>query len=315
MILQPPNGHSRRNFLSLASGFAIGAPAAATFGVENPYARAGDGAHLRLGLAAYSFGRYFKYMKGKEREIAEPGKEIDMLGFIDFCAKHGVDGAELTSYFFPPDVAKTGLLAQCRHRAHISGVSVSGTAVGNNFSYPKDAPERAQQMEYVKEWIDHAAVMGAPHIRVFAGKHPKGVSGEEAEKNAIEALVEAAEYAGKKGIFLGIENHDSIATADRLLRIVRAVKSPWVSVNLDTGNFHSEDPYADMAASAPYSANVQVKVALKIDGKHQPTDFKRVGDILKEANYRGFVVLEFEEKDDPFEAVPKALDQLRAGIA
>ncbi len=312
-MIDPSNPRSRRDFLSLSAGLALGVPGAA-LAVSEPYKRSGKGPHLRIGLAAYSFGRFFKYMKGKERAVAEPDKEIDMLGFIDFCAKHGVDGAELTSYFFPPDVAESDFLAQCRHRAHISGVSISGTAVGNNFSYPKDAPERAEQMAYVKQWIDHSSVMGAPHIRVFAGKHPKGVSEEQAEENAIGALSEAAENAGKKGIFLGIENHDSIGSADRLLRIVKAVESPWVCVNLDTGNFRTADPYADMAASAPYAANVQVKVALKVGDEKQDTDYKRIGQILSDANYRGFVVLEYEEKDDPFEHVPRALDALRAGI-
>ena len=290
-----------------AAGLVV-APLESLLAVSSPYERAGGG--LMVGLAAYSFRKHFAYMRGKpNKQLEENGKEIDMFGFIDFCASHGVEGAELTSYFFPPE-ADASYFARCRHQAHVNGVVVSGTAVGNNFSYPKDAPEREEQMAYVKEWVDHSSVMGAPHIRVFAGKHPKGVSAADAEKNAIEALAEAAEYASAKGIFLGIENHDSIGTADHLLRIVKGVDSPWVGVNLDSGNFRSGDPYAEMEASAPYAVNVQLKTELKIGDKREACDLERVIGILQESGYAGFVVLEYEEDGDPFTETPPILERL-----
>ncbi|MEQ1842460.1 MAG: sugar phosphate isomerase/epimerase family protein, partial [Verrucomicrobiales bacterium] len=195
------------------------------------------------------------------------------------------------------------------------GVKISGTAVGNNFSHPKDSPERAEQIAYVKQWIDYAALMGAPHIRVFAGKHPKGVSGEEAEQNAVEALTEAAVYAAEKQVYLGIENHDSITTADRLLRIVRAVESPWVGVNLDSGNFIADDVYAEITASSPYAVNVQLKTEIKVGNGKKPADLERVVKILKDTGYEGFVVLEFEEETDPYEHVPPLLEKLQTWCA
>lgn len=302
------NDFSRRQFLGAASlmGLGLGSPALA---VTEPYARAG-GPRLRLGLAAYSFRNYFKTMRGKPNEKMPADQQIEMTDFIRFCAENQCGGAELTSYFFDPNVTDA-YLTECRHLAHVTGVEICGTAVGNNFSWPKDAPERAEQMTYVKQWIDRSALLGAPHIRVFAGAHPKGVSPEDAERNASEALEEAADYAGKKGIFLGIENHDSIGTADRLLRIVKAVKSPWVGVNLDTGNFTSDDPYPEIAASAPYAVNVQVKVALRKGKEKVPADLERIGTILREAGYQGYVVLEYEEDDNPYEAIPPVLDRMR----
>jgi sugar phosphate isomerase/epimerase len=102
--------------------------------------------------------------------------------------------------------------------------------------------------------------MAAPHIRVFAGN--KGaLELVEAKKLCVEALEECADYAGGKGIFLGLENHGGIvAEASDLLDIVRSVKSPWLGINLDGGNFRTDDPYADLARCAPYAVNVQWKV-------------------------------------------------------
>lgn len=298
----------RRSFISGGLAFGLATTTGSVFGVTDPYRRF-KGSRIKVGLAAYSFRNYFRYMKGKEKKLAEGTREIDMPGFIEFCARHGAEGAELTSYFFPPDV-DAAYLANCRKIAHLNGVSVSGTAVGNNFSYPRDAPERKEQMDYVKLWVDHCAVMGAPHVRVFAGRHPKGVGEDQAELNAIAALEEAGDYAGKRGVFLGIENHDSIGTADRLLRIVRGVKSPWVGVNLDTGNFRSDDPYADIKASAPFAVNVQLKTEVKIGKKEEKADMARIAKIFKDTGYSGYATLEYEGKEDPYENVPAILDEL-----
>jgi sugar phosphate isomerase/epimerase len=299
---------NRRKFLHAAGAAAVttGITPAISFAAVEPFTRKGP-ARLRLGLAAYSFRKNFAWMKGKPN--AEPSKpEIDMEGFIDFCAEHGAGGAELTSYFFPGD-ADAAYFANMRRHAHLRGVEICGTAVGNNFSNPDGSDERKAQMAYVREWIDNAALMGAPHIRVFAGKHPKGVDETSAEKFAASALEEAGEYAGEQGIFLGIENHDSIADSGRLLRIIRAVDSPWVGVNLDTGNFRTDDPYKDIEESVPYAVNVQVKVQMRSQGK--PADLERIGKILRDGGYQGYTVLEYEENDNPFEAVPPVLDRMR----
>lgn len=309
---------NRRSWLggALALGSACAAaPLSSLLAAPDPYPRSGGG--MKLGLAAYSFRKFFRYSRGKENASFEDGgRAMDMLKFIDYCADHGA-AAELTSYFFPPD-ADDGHFATCRARAEARGVAIAGSAVGNNFSHPSGSSERAEQMAYVKEWIDRCEILGAPHLRVFAGVHPKGVSAEQAEANAVSALEEAAVHAERAKVRLGIENHDSIRTADRLLRIVRAVKSPWVGVNLDGGNFVADDVYAEIAASAPYAVNVQLKTEIRVgpEGKGRaPADLERIVAILKDSGYDGCVVLEYEEEDDPYERVPPLLDRLRKLLA
>jgi sugar phosphate isomerase/epimerase len=234
-----------------------------------------------------------------------------MLGFIDYCADQGCPGAELTSYYFPPKVTDDYLL-QVRRHAFLRGVAITGTSVGNSFTHPA-GPERDKQIALVKEWVDHAMTLGTSHIRVFAGTASKEMPIEQAVKNCIAALEECADYAGKHGVFLGIENHGGIvADPAGLLGIIKAVKSPWVGVNLDTGNFHGADPYAELAQCAPYAVNVQVKAEIRRAGAKasEPSDLARVVKILRDANYQGWVALEYESKEDPWKAVPPLLAQL-----
>jgi hydroxypyruvate isomerase len=94
------------------------------------------------------------------------------------------------------------------------------------------------------------------------------------------------------------------------------VQSPWFGVNLDTGNFHSDDIYGELERVAPYAVNVQVKVVVSgPDKKKEETDFKRLAKIVRDANYRGYIVLEYEEKGDPRKECPAYLDKLREAFA
>ncbi len=302
---------NRRDFLktSLQAGLAagglglIGPPRAAA--VE-PFKRRGM-ARLELSLAAYSFRDYLLHK--------DPAKRMTLFDFVDFCADHWCQGSELTSYYFPEPVGPEYLMKLKRH-AFLRGVDVSGGAVGNNFAVPK-GEKRDQEIAQTKRWIDHYAMLGAPHIRVFAGARGK-LEEADARKMCVSALEECSEYAGTKGIFLGLENHGGIvAEPEGLLEIVQAVKSPWFGVNLDTGNFQTDDPYADLARCAPYAVNVQVKVEMRRRGqsRNELADLARVVKLLREANYQGYLALEYEAAPDPWEAVPGWLKKLKDLLA
>jgi sugar phosphate isomerase/epimerase len=266
---------------------------------------------LKLSLAAYSFREYFRAQPGGKEGKPPAGREMDMPGFVDFCASHGCEGAEITSYYVPTPVTEDYLLGLKRH-AFLRGVEVSGTAVGNTFTLPK-GERRDREIASVKEWIRLAQVLGAPHIRVFAG-NLEGQSPADAKRHCIEALEECGEVAGRAGVFLGIENHGGIvAEADALLDIVRAVRSPWVGINLDSGNFHSSDPYADLRKCVPFAVNVQVKVEIRRkNSKAEASDLGLLVRMLNDAGYQGWVVLEYEAAEDPHVAVPRYLGELGA---
>jgi sugar phosphate isomerase/epimerase len=61
---------------------------------------------------------------------------------------------------------------------------------------------------------------------------------------------------------------------------------------------------------------VQLKVEVgKGNANTAPTDIPRVVKLLKDAGFRGYIVLEYESKPDPYVAIPKHLAELRAAIA
>jgi sugar phosphate isomerase/epimerase len=291
---------SRRHFLLASSAAALAAGSARAI---EPIARNGQ-PKFKYSLAAYSYRDLFSAKEDK----------LTLVDFINDCAKFGLEGTELTSYYFP-NPATPEYLRSLRKQCFQLGLDISGTAIGNDFGFPM-GEKRTQQIEQTKRWIDNAGILGAPVIRIFAGGKKPDVPVAQTHSLMVSAIEECCDYAGKHGIHLALENHGGpTATAEGLLAFVRDVSSPWFGVNLDTGNFHSKDVYAEMAKVAPYALNVQVKVAVSEDGKKKESDYKRIAKILREAHYRGYVALEFEEKGDPRAECEKHLDALRAAFA
>jgi sugar phosphate isomerase/epimerase len=314
---------SRRSFLKLSTAASLAA-AATPFGAfaassSESFKRTGQ-PRLRLSLAAYSFRDNFPLMRGQPNSKMPAGKATDMFKFIDYCAAQGCEGAELTSYFF--DSESDDYLLKLKRHAFLRGVAISGTAIGNNFSHPKGA-KLDEEIALTKKWVDRALLMGAPHIRVFAGVQPKDFPRAEADKNVISSLKEVGDYAAKRGIFLGLENHDSIGSADTLIPMVKAVDNPWVGINLDSGNFRTADPYKDFAECVPYSINVQLKVEIAAAGGGEgkkgagkkKADLKRFVQILRDGGYQGWVALEYEAAEDAAVAVPRILQELKTQFA
>lgn len=292
---------TRRGFITSAavSGIAlVNSGAAAMQALKRPF-----GPKLKTSCAAYSYRKYLR-----------EDKSMNMFDFLDECAKMGCDAAEPTSYFFPEELNED-YWTRFRHKAFMLGLDISGTAIGNTFTHPAGA-KREEQLAHTRTWIDHAASMGAPVIRIFAGNVQSGQSREDAIRNTVETTQIALEYAAEKGVFLALENHGGIvARPDEMLEIVNQIDSPWFGVNFDSGNFHGRNPYADLEQIAPYAINAQVKVEIRPEGQDKmPADFDRIISILVENDYRGYVALEYEGGEEPKEAIPRHMEELMNAI-
>ena len=294
---------SRRQLLTSAGALAAlpltAVPAGAA--MDPAARRTTEGAPFKLAVAAYS---YRQFLQGAQ-------KNMTLFDFIERCAQMGTDGVELTEYYFEKPVTPEYVMGLKRH-AHLWGQTITGTPIGNSFTAPA-GPERDKQVATYKAWLDISADLGSPAVRTFAGSAPRGVSESDARRNVIETLEIVAEHAARRGVFIAVENHGGVvATADALLEIVKATKSPWVGINLDSGNFRTEDPYGDLVKCAPYAVSVQYKVEMfPKGGPAEPADFPRLVRILRETGYRGFVTLEYEAKEDPLVAIPRYVAEMR----
>ncbi len=295
---------SRRQFLAASAALGVSPTLHSGFASAiDPIKRPSEKPDLKLSLAAYSYRKFL--------DLKKP--TMTMFEFIDIAAGLPLDAVELTSYFFAE--TSDAYLEKLKEHAAAKKLAISGVPVGNNFCIKDDA-KRAAQVQLVKDWTARAARLGAKSVRIFAGNLEKGDTLAEAQKRVVDALNECCRVAEKLEIYLALENHGGITdTPEHLLDLVKPVKSPMLGVNIDTGNFHTADPYADIAAIAPYGVVSQVKTEVYPGNKKQEADLGRVVKILKDANFHGYVALEYEAAEDPKIAVPRYAKELRKLIS
>jgi sugar phosphate isomerase/epimerase len=288
---------SRRHFVKTCAVSALSLTAASAI---EPIVRPGPIANLKLSLAAYSFRQ--------KLDLKKPS--MTLFDFIDLAATYPLDAVELTSYYFAettPDYLK-----KLRDHAAAKKLTISGVPVGNTFTL-KDDTKRKAEIDKVKAWIERGELLGAPTVRIFAGNLEKGETLEQAQARVVAAIEECCLHAEKHKVMLALENHGGItATPDQLLALVKPITSKYLGVNIDTGNFRTADPYADVAKIAPYGVVCQIKTELFPMGKPKAeADLGKMVGILKKANYHGYVTLEYEAAEDASVAVPKYLKELR----
>ena len=256
---------------------------------------------MKIGCCGYSFNRHLR------------SGEMNLEEFIDLCSDLGIDGVELTAYYFP--TTDPDYLRSVKRRCFLKGLAISGTAVGNRFTEP-DPEQRKLQITMVNHWIECSDILGAPELRVFAGLLPEGHSEEEAIRWTVESLNECASVAAGHGVMLTLENHMGItSTATQVSRIMEMVNSDWVGLNLDTGNFdilELKNPYDELAQLIPLAVTSQFKNVLRKGPGRTPIDLERVIGLLHKSGYQGYLNIEYEGDEDPKTAVPNMVKEMRA---
>src|SRR5256714_7306441 len=233
---------TRRGFLKAASAaafFAAGGLPAFPVCAQEPIPRVG-GPALKISLNAYSFSKLLN------DQIKHRGPGISLFDLLDFCAKNGFDGIDPTGYFFPsyPEVPPDEMVNKLKRRAFELGLGISGTGVRNNFT-TSDKAVRAAAIQHIKEWVEVAARLGAPVLRVFADTQMKAMTWHDVAKDStrdqvqawiVDALKECAEQGKKYGVIIGVQNHgDFLQSGDQLLSLIGAVGSDWCGAIVDTG--------------------------------------------------------------------------------
>ena len=268
----------------------------------------------RFSVSTYSFWQF-------------RGPKVPIETCIDHAARMNFDGLEILEMQMTD--SSNSYIQQLKRRAHSQGLALCGFSTHQGFVSP-DSTRRQDNIKKTIASIEQAYRLGIPTMRINTGRwgtiksfdalmanrgiEPRleGYTDDDAYKWVIQSIEECLPVAEKCGVVLGLENHWGLGrTAAGVLKIIGAIKSPWLQATLDTGNF-LEDMYQQMKALAPAACFVQAKTyngggtwyTLDID-------YPQVATILHDAGYRGWVSLEFEGKDDPLIAIPKNLERLR----
>lgn len=293
---------SRRELL----GLALAAPALSQ--------NATQPGRIRLAVSTYSYWHF--------RTEKYPVEKV-----IEDAARLGFEGVEILHRQMTEE--STAYLNRLKQAAFRNGLALPMLSIHQDFVFPK-AEDRQKHIAHTKHCIDLAAQMGIPAIRLNSGRWKtvrsfddlmkvkgneppvEGYTNEDGFRWCVESIQECLPHAEKAGVLLALENHWGLTTdPEVVLRIWRAVKSPWLGINLDTGNYPG-DPYEGIAKLAAQASIVQAKTYY--GGGEWYTldlDYQRIAGILRQAGFHGWVSLEMEGKESPETAVPKSLAVLR----
>jgi sugar phosphate isomerase/epimerase len=292
----------RRKFVTTLLGLPVFASAAAiTPTGDAPTSAAPPTPGLKTSLNAFSFNAPLT------------AGTMTLGDLLDFAAAAGFQGVDLTGYYFKgyPQVPDDDYLFELKRKALRLGLGISGTGVRNDFTIA-DETRRAAEVQLVKNWIEVAAKLGAPVIRVFAGNQKNdAVDPPKILEWLMNDLRTCAGYGKKYGVVVGLQNHnDFIQKAEQVDTIVEAIGSEWLGHILDTGSYRIGDPYQQIALSAKYAVNWQIKEKIFVNGAEVDTDLGKLLDIIKAAGYKGYLPIETLGDGDPKPKVMALLEKL-----
>lgn len=260
---------------------------------------------LKLSLNVYSFHRPLT------------NGDIDLFDVLDFCASHNFDAIDPTGYYFPgyPEVPDEDYIREFKRKAFLQGLDISGTGIRNDFANP-DSKSRQNDILLIRQWIEVAAKIGAPVLRIFAGHHHyEGYEREAVFQWIADDIRTCCVIAEKYGVLIALQNHNGfLKTADDVIRLLKLVDSDWLGLNLDIGSYRQYPPYDEIQRNIHLAITWQIKENVWIDGRETPTDFSRLVQMIKDAGYRGYLPLETLGSGDPFEKVPVLLEKVRNAI-
>jgi sugar phosphate isomerase/epimerase len=293
---------ARRQFLKTvgaglvaAAGSNLPGAGSAQAQLETAGQPAAKTARLFSGCCAYTYRGEFKQ------------GTLSLEKFIEKAVELRLDAVDMTVYYMKS--TDPGYLENLRHLAYRNAVAFSGAACGVSMVVA-DPAKRADTLVQIKNWIDVTDRLGAPHLRVFAGKLPAGVSLAEATTWVVETMKAASDYSSKKGIMRGLEDHSGVSqSADVCLEIMHRVNSPYVGINIDISHFvptPAQDSYAQIAACVPYATNTHIRNTFD-DGSR--IDMDRVWKLFADAGFKGFMSYEGEEMNQA--GVPAQIAEIR----
>jgi sugar phosphate isomerase/epimerase len=179
-----------------------------------------------------------------------------------------------------------------------------------------DDEKRRAGIQVAKEWLDGSAILGAKSMRVNSGgpriapgptadpsSYPK--NGELAKylTNCIESFKEMADYGGKLGVKVTLENHWGLtANPINIKIIVEEVNHPFCEASPDFCNWeHEYLLFHALNDLAPYA---HTTVHAKYWDRWKDPDVQRNVRIMLNNGYEGIFALEYE--DGPWDGVQGA---------
>lgn len=272
---------------------------------------------MKISVSSYSFQQYISLGKMTQFDTVAKAHEL------------GFSGIEFTELQCDSQEKRIALAEKIKKKAEELGMEIVAYTVSANL-YQENDDDLRLEIENTKAKLDVAKALGARLMRhdvVYKlGKNGASRSFGLMLPRIANAAREIAEYGKKLGIKTCTENHGFIAQDSyRVEALFNAVNHENYGLLVDFGNFlcADEDPALAVSRVAPYAIHVHAKDMRVCDEKNGSTQLmtrgakhlvftaigcgdvpiKRCLQIMKRAEYEGYVSIEYEGREDAIEGI------------
>lgn len=286
---------------------------------------------MKIAVSSYSFNKMIRSGEITEFDTIRLAKEI------------GFDGIEFVDFYRPEDEDLLEYAKMLRAEADRVGIPIVNYAIGASFA--REGEDFDKEVERVKAHVDAAEIFGSSFMRHDAMGGVYGLGDFKTFDDCLEIVSKGCriitEYAEKKGIRTMVENHGLICQdPDRIEALVRKVDYPNFGVLADMGNFLCADcePSYSVGRLRERIFFVHAKDFIVKDGNgadpgkgffrsrggnylrgtiigHGNVPVKKCIDVLENAEYDGWITIEFEGMEDTKTGLEIGLENLRNYIS
>ncbi len=193
-------------------------------------------------------------------------------------------------------------IAQTKKDIAAHGLKVACVS-SSSAMHEKDPAKRAQSLADAKRFIDMAAGLDAPNVRVF-GNNIDGPR-EEIIAQVAAGMNELANYAGARGVTVIIESHGDFTDSPTLKQVLTMANSPYAALLWDAHHtFASSHEASDYTVKelGPWIRHTHLKDSVP-DGKDRKYVLTGKGDVpvkgaidaLRGIGYKGYYCFEWEK--------------------
>lgn len=245
----------------------------------------------------------------------------DLQKILEFAENHGFSAVELRGLQGNLDLPShpafaVGQIEQTKREVAARGLKIASISSSARMG-EADSEKRAKELADGRRFIDLAASLGAPYVRVFGDgvAAEKGAApGEELRSRVAAGLHELGGYARPKNVTVIIESHDNFTSSATLSEVLQKADSDHVGLLWDAHHTFAtahEEPEFTVQKLGQWIRHTHLKdsIAAGEDRKYVLTGrgtvpIKRQVDALRSIGYKGFYCFEWEkvwhpELEDP----------------
>jgi sugar phosphate isomerase/epimerase len=185
-----------------------------------------------------------------------------------------------------------------------AGVKIVNLGASTTLHLPP-GPEKDKAMDEARRFIDLAAALSCPYIRVFPNNLPKGEEKTAVLDRIRNGLSTLADYAKQRSVIVLMETHGDLVYADDLVAVMQPLGHTHAGLVWDCVNMFSvtkEAPAIVYPKLKPYILHTHIKDYRMENGKMRycllgkgESPIMAAVELLRRDNYKGYYSFEWEK--------------------